>query len=902
MSVSSLQVLADNRKALLLAEVAALLHDVGKLSSQFIDQMSTMPSAESSSFKHEKALQKPSFVNSEFLDVLSNKELSALLKFDNIQKNKHVEKLLDLILYHDNRNHSAFLVQLINRCDGIDSGADKGTTPRGGLPKEAKQERANTFIASAFGNETQKVDLAELDTLRYKLTSYLGQELTNITSKHIEIRNKVKSCYEKGLGETRRAANDVTLWCHSYSVATIYKTSLSTLLLRNGELDIDNLRWRLLRVNFDVLGLYAKAIKIADLLGYQRAVEQACETVKQLVEEEYPLGNEVYRDTTGIYFTFPDLDLHDDLAQEIRRRVEKVDMELAPRIAVTKGDGSTAKEQLTGILAKARAEAQKSLAQPFDGENLSNQWQEQWTKVGKDMREVCPVCRLRPMEEGGEACKICLDRRTSRIETWVKKPDQTIWMNEIADHNGRVALLVGRFGLDDWLSGDLVQTMLVRCELDSNTFTPKNPSPARLRRVWETCQRFWTETLVGKRLPNHEYGKGTKDVVLRDIRRCVVPENKNGWKDKVPYEGVVNGKPIELLWLEKDECFITIINLQLAGELKVGQTITLRDPEDPHKKFRLNIQSVEDPSEEMKRYKPFLPLLSSPDRFLALIPAADALDIAKKIREEYTRQFGKVQNRLPLFLGLVFFPRKTPLMAVMDAARRMLETPLSSEPWTVECCRTNAEGHNQYLRLSKGEKRLTFEVPIKMGDNKTEDVWYPYFFVENADESKRTRCFQLRKQGDTDPQKVGSVGEKYADKWLVHVGDLQKDDTVTVTPSRFAYLWMDHTARRFAFDPERDPLLLDELPRLMEMWDALKNSGITDTALHGVQALFERKRTAWGIGDEFEKLVETTLKREGLHNAIGVEDVVSERFARCLELYMHILKRKIKEDRDGAET
>ena len=59
----------------------------------------------------------------------------------------------------------------------------------------------------------------------------------------------------------------------------------------------DDLRWRLLRVNFDVLALYAKAIKIGDLLGYQRAVDEACETVKKLIEEEYPVG--VRKTVTG---------------------------------------------------------------------------------------------------------------------------------------------------------------------------------------------------------------------------------------------------------------------------------------------------------------------------------------------------------------------------------------------------------------------------------------------------------------------------------------------------------------------------------------------------------------------------------------------------------------------------
>ncbi|KUK41241.1 MAG: CRISPR-associated protein, Csx11 family [Clostridia bacterium 62_21] len=69
-------------------------------------------------------------------------------------------------------------------------------------------------------------------------------------------------------------------------------------------------------------------------------------------------------------------------------------------------------------------------------------------------------------------------------------------MDELADRNDRVALIVGTFGLEDWLSGDLVQTVLVKAaEAEPGKCVPKNPSPARLRRVWETTRRFWTETV-----------------------------------------------------------------------------------------------------------------------------------------------------------------------------------------------------------------------------------------------------------------------------------------------------------------------------------------------------------------------------------------------------------------------
>jgi hypothetical protein len=436
-----------------------------------------------------------------------------------------------------------------------------------------KQPQNNTRLSTAFGLEGNPVT---------GLTNTLSSLPFNSMQSRATFVPQVERAFDAALGDTRRPINEVTLADWSGAVASLYKSALAGALLGVKPTNPDHLRWRLLRVNFDVLALYAKAVKIADLLGYQRAVDEACEAVKKLIEEEYPLGNEIYRDSTGIYFTFPDLDLPADLAQEIRRRVEEVEMGLAPRVAVTVGDGATADEQLKCVLGKARRKALQDLVQPFDSQNLNACWQQQWTTVGEGKWELCPVCRLRPKREEDEVCEACEKRRRSRIKTWEKNPRQTIWMDEIADHNDRVALVVGKFGLDDWLSGDLVQTMLVKVEPNNpGGCTPKNPSPARLRRVWETCQHFWTDT-VEEILARHDFSKG-------DGRRCVryliFPDQKANWRENGLYDGTVDGKAISLLWRAEAEHFITINNLQLSGEIKKGQVIRLDNPDNPRRRL-----------------------------------------------------------------------------------------------------------------------------------------------------------------------------------------------------------------------------------------------------------------------------------------------------------------------------
>jgi CRISPR-associated protein, Csx11 family len=903
----SLKVLKDNRDALLLAGVAALLHDVGKFCNLHIEAHTGGQRRWSNDHAYKAVIDNPGaviklsnaaanlrkpdslkkilgasnpkaadFISTNLKDFLQNKTINLfgesyslaeliMLGTPGFATDKNRPQLLD--------GKSGWLAAVLGVCHN-EAHVDKEDPP----PGQGNQTLPYVFISTAFGYEAQKV---VVNTSPQSLDSRLQNLLVPPTC------GKLLEEFAYGLGDTRRPVNEVTLSDWAWIVAALFKPAIAVALLTNQQPGIGqwkswkdkiidhDLRWRLLRVNFDVLGLYAKAVKIADLLGYQNVVDEACAKVKKLIEEEYPLGNEIYRDSTGIYFTFPDLDLPPDLAQEIRCRVEAVEMELAPRIAVTVGDGTTATDQLKSILGKARKEALETLAQPFDSQQLSACWQQQWTTVGAGQWEVCPVCRLRPMQEGKEACETCLQRRVSRIETWKSDPAQTIWIDEIADHNDRVALIVGRFGLDDWLSGDLVQTMLVKAVPGNpNDCVPKNPSPARLRRVWETCQRFWTETVEREILARH-HSHGAQNPGLRCARLLLTPDKTNGWREDVPYDGVVNGGAISLLWRKDVQQFITISNLELAGDIQPGQTIVVSEPDRPQQ-ISFVVQSK---AQATGKYTPYLRLLASPDQFLALVPAAAALEIARRIHKEYQKQFGKVQNRLPLFLGLVFFQRKVSLTAVMDTARRMLSAPLKDELWTV--------GKDVTSGQVKFMNDVEWNIPTVMGDGTTPDNWYPYFFFSGT-----PGCAQHYFQHN------GS--------WLVHVNDLKQGNEVKVIPSRFTYLFLENTARRFRFDPERDVMLLDELPRLMSMWEALKGSGITDTGLRNVQALLEHKGETWGRGEEFEHLACTTLKEAGLFerkdqnghplpDVVTPQDVVSGRFARCLELHLYILKLKIKE-------
>jgi hypothetical protein len=876
MSFSSLDKLKGHRDELLLAEIAALLHDMGKCADdQIIHQASDCPSGHTYRYKTAQSWRLPSpEPHVSFLGEISG--------------------LRDLIEHGMpraiNDATKPWLLRALGRCHSV-AHIDKELEDR---HASTKQPSASTRLSSAFGIEGNPVSNVQsgLDKLNFRSLQPASWEARQ------QLVEAVEEAFQPALGDTRRPVNEVTLWDWSYAVASLYKAALAGAAL-GIKPEPDNLKWRLLRINLDVLALYSKAIRIADLLGYRQRMEDACEAVKKLVEYEYSLGNEVYRDTTGIYFTFPDVNLPSDLEVDIPRIVEEVEPELAPRIHADPTQGKDVSEQLGRLLADQHLQARRELVVPQDHENVSTCWNALWANLPHGAWEVCPVCRLRPKKEDQEACEHCQKRRESRIEQWLRDPKTTIWLDEIADHNDRIAVVVAKFGLDDWQSGDLVETLLVKAmENNPCACVSKNPSPSRLRRIWETCQQFWTDTVTTE-LTSRIYGVSTPTAALRLARLAVTPKEQFKCKTNIPYDGTFRGNPISLLWL--GQTFVTISNLQLAAgdakqldELIEGleeSGIDLEDPADSRRRIPLAVKGAQKVTAPLGTYSPSLTLLESPDQFIALVPAAEALDVAAKIRDAYAREFGKVQDRLPIFLGLVFFHRKTPLFAAIDTARRMLsQVELVDEQWEVECSCPSPDGQHHRLRLSQGSSRIAYDIPVKMGDKQTEDLWYPYLFVESQTDNRSQR-FQV-KEG------------KYAHRWLMHASGLRPKDKLRVWPSRFGYKFLEHSARRFEFDRRRDIMYLDELPRLREMWNGIrKTTEMTDTRLRGAASLLEAKKDDWGSdSEEFRRLAETTLKQAkllGEKPAVTPEDVICGRFSRCLELHLRILKQRVKEQGDG---
>jgi hypothetical protein len=81
-------------------------------------------------------------------------------------------------------------------------------------------------------------------------------------------------------------------------------------------------------------------------------------------------------------------------------------------------------------------------------------------------KNVCPICHIRIELKKERVCQTCQDRRLLtakqlRKDRKIQVSPETPFLGEIADGNGRVALIAARIGLKHWLTGEMVRTTFV---------------------------------------------------------------------------------------------------------------------------------------------------------------------------------------------------------------------------------------------------------------------------------------------------------------------------------------------------------------------------------------------------------------------------------------------------------
>jgi hypothetical protein len=218
-----------------------------------------------------------------------------------------------------------------------------------------------------------------------------------------------------------------------------------------------------------------------------------------------------------------------------------------------------------------------------------------------------------------------------------------------------------------------------------------------------------------------------------------------------------------------------------------------------------------------------------------LVPANKALELVRQVKKEYEQQMGRVRDRLPLNLGLVFCNRRTPIRAAFEAGQAMLNLSEQFnmnggkgwEDWRL--VKKDNSGSPCKLEFDNG---ITWDIPVVVGDCNKKDYWHPRLY-----------------QGDRWDQKQ----PKHASELAVRNSKIPRDGGVKlwIRPSYFDFEFLDTTGRRFEIYYDENgrrprqtrPFYLEDLDRFEKLWEILKK--LETSQRHQVIHIIEAIREAW---------------------------------------------------------
>src|SRR5579875_1346305 len=285
----SLQALVENRTALLLAEMSAWLHDYEKCTDEHLK--GTTKNAPPSASASDPA-QYLSLLGTHTFQLLGEQvTITELIS----QRRSSFQFITD--------TSQKWLIRSLGFCH---SAAHTEKADRSYYYN--LQDFHNLRSSSPFGYDFPSITGGG-SSLTARLTSLFSQLsplLPNIGANRLLCRQHIEKTFSYVLADTRRPLNEVTLWDWSSMVAALYKSAIAQMLIddpiKPPMLPPTLLHWRLLGVRIDAVAFSQNIARMPDLKSRQDLLKDGLDKVRILLEEEYPLGTEIYRDTNGSIF------------------------------------------------------------------------------------------------------------------------------------------------------------------------------------------------------------------------------------------------------------------------------------------------------------------------------------------------------------------------------------------------------------------------------------------------------------------------------------------------------------------------------------------------------------------------------------------------------------------------
>lgn len=983
-----ISLLTNHRPFLLLCEAIGLFHMAGKAKIDFLKYQA----GEITSYDYK------GWAGTENVEPdLLSKILGSSLLPDHLSQGFLPGSWLDLVTKHADRDGTG-LLGLLQAAHGMASGIEK----QGYASKTVKylaQTTPHLWMSSVFGTPERNLlsdppFILTPEGWENLINEIIGEneiigknkiigklkEAINLKDKNagvddwFEWRNRlvgpeafVRKAFLSTLAETRLPNNDVTLWDQSYIAAALFKSAIAGALLDSQFSTSDKgikskVRWRLLTIGIGSEYYEARAVKIGDWTGTARILEEFFKGVQRLIEVDLALGSLIYRDTEVCIFTFPGepkdqqppaswIESHSWLKwleDQIDELAQKYDLETPPYCSLSEPTRS-----LVPIV-KARHDADHALSVPVH---------RYWLPSTKDQNSghVCPVCGVRQNSDPtnkDRPCEVCLKRRSHRLQDWLneKSGSETIWLDEVADSNDRIALITLQLDVEPWLEGERIDSLRAQAIPDwlrhnadlgnvlgqantaplmrlhgyiqgelskfnqtkfnqtkfnqndnilaalnqgfksygdwktffedivedrakeapkwdsltdnqralwlSHQLFRKLPSPGRTYRFWRQSEDFFKYLYkkfseIASKHPNH----------WRLKRLVFIPENTQKLRKNHLYESLVGNQTCSFLF--DGDALITASNLarfllpHQTSPDKFQNTLTLRDAEKPQDpSIQVEIKKVSQDYFHLNKYYPIITLELSPLRFQILVPLEAASECVDVAIQEWRQQFARVQDRLPLNIGVVVFPSKMSFQAVIEMARTIehkLTSQSAPEKWKVKKkCNVDRQVRVHLHRPDNGIEK--WEIPTDLPDGR-KDVFYPYLAMVNS-AVQRDRDFQ------------SPNGTVYR-----HAEDVSPGEEIQVYPSKITTVFLDTTVRRFEsptifylrdWETMRDnwellscsmvttqlQMLREELLRLTHQW-RIEQTGSAKKAAEELLRVYLRERLPSTSGEDIEKLLES---------------------------------------------